>query len=55
MKLGDKIKASFLDFVIQTKTGLNKEVEALLVNASTSVAAKLEQAKKDFPNKASYH
>jgi uncharacterized protein YehS (DUF1456 family) len=49
-RVANKIKASFLDFVIQTKTGLNKEVEALLVNASTSVAAKLEQAKKDFPN-----
>jgi uncharacterized protein YehS (DUF1456 family) len=49
-RVANKIKASFLDFVIQTKTGLNKDVETLLVNASTSVAAKLEQAKKDFPN-----
>jgi hypothetical protein len=49
-RVANKIKASFLDFVIQTKTGLNKEVKALLVDAGTSVASKLEQAKKDFPN-----
>ena len=49
-RVANKIKASFLDFVIQTKTGLNKEVKALLVDAGTSVAGKLEQAKKDFPN-----
>jgi len=49
-RVANKIKASFLDFVIQTKTGLNKEVKSLLVDAGTSVASKLEQAKKDFPN-----
>lgn len=49
-RVANKIKASFLDFVIQTKTGINKEVKALLVDAGTSVASKLEKAKKDFPN-----
>ena len=50
IKIANKAKMSFLDYIIQTKTGLNNRVEELLVNDKTSVASKLEQAKQTYPN-----
>jgi hypothetical protein len=49
-KLSNKVKADFLDYIIQTKTGINDRIKELLVDPNTSVAVRLEQAKKDYPN-----
>ncbi len=46
----NKIVAAFLDYIIQTKSEINSEISALLVDAKTSVAAKLAKAKEDYPN-----
>jgi hypothetical protein len=48
-KISNKAKMAFLDYIIQTKTGLNGRTEDLLVNAKTSVANKLEVAKERYP------
>ena len=47
-KVAGKVKASFLDFVIQTQSNLNTEIKALVVD-NTSVADQLAQAKKRHP------
>ena len=47
-KLSNKVKADFLDYIIQTKTGLNSRIKELVVDPKTSVATRLEQAKKDY-------
>ena len=47
-KVAGKIKASFLDYIIQTQSGLNSEIEALVVG-SNSVADQLAQAKQRHP------
>ena len=47
-KVAAKVKASFLDFVIQTQSDLNTEIKALVVD-NTSVADQLAQAKKRHP------
>ena len=49
-KIALQIKASFLDYIIQTKTGLNSRIKELLVDNETSVAAQLEKAKAKYPN-----
>lgn len=49
-KVENKIVAAFLDYIIQTKSELNSEINTLLVDAKTSVAAKLTKAKEDHPN-----
>jgi hypothetical protein len=49
-RIASKIKASFLDYIVQTKTGINLEIKDLIVNAGTSVAAQLVEAQKNFPN-----
>lgn len=47
-RIAGKVKASFLDFVIQTQNTLNTEIKALVVD-NTSVADQLAQAKKRHP------
>ena len=47
-KVAGKVKASFLDFVIQTQSNLNTEIKALVID-NTSVADQLAQAKKRHP------
>jgi hypothetical protein len=49
-KLSNKVKADFLDYIIQTKTGVNSRIKELLVNENTSVAVRLEKAKKKYPD-----
>ena len=51
-KIANKVKASFLDYIIQTNTTpkLNSSIKTLLVDANTSVASKLEKLKEDYPN-----
>jgi hypothetical protein len=48
-KISNKAKMAFLDYIIQTKTGINGRTEDLLVNAKTSVANRLEVAKEKYP------
>jgi predicted NAD-dependent protein-ADP-ribosyltransferase YbiA (DUF1768 family) len=48
-RIANKLKASFLDYIIQTKSGLNSEIKALLVDAGTSVASQLAEAKRNNP------
>ena len=47
-RIAGKIKASFLDYIIQTQSTLNTEIEALVVG-SNSVADQLAKAKKNRP------
>jgi hypothetical protein len=47
-RVAGKLKASFIDFIIQTKLKLNEELSALTLG-SDSVASQLEQAKKKYP------
>ena len=49
-KIANKLKASFIDYIIQTGTGINNEIKSLVVDGGTAVADQLAQAKKDFPN-----
>jgi len=49
-RVASKLKASFLDYIIQTKTGANLEIKNLIVDAGTSVAAQLVEAQKNYPN-----
>ena len=49
-KISNKVKMAFLDYIIQTKTGLNNRIEELLVNPETAVVNRLEKAKQDYPN-----
>lgn len=48
-KIANKLKASFLDYIIQIKSGINTEIKDLLVEKGTSVADKLALAKKNHP------
>ena len=48
-KIANKLKASFLDYIIQIKSGINTEIKNLLVDKGTSVADKLALAKKNHP------
>ena len=48
-RIANKLKASFLDYIIQTKSGLNSEIKAVLVDAGTSVASQLAEAKRKNP------
>jgi len=48
--IANKIKASFLDYIILTKTEVGKEIERLMVNPETSVAARVVEAAKKYPN-----
>jgi hypothetical protein len=48
-RIANKLKASLLDYIIQTKSGLNGEIKALLVDAGTSVASQLAEAKRNNP------
>jgi hypothetical protein len=47
--IASKIKASFLDYIVQTKTGINSDIETLMVNGADSVATQLVKAKQDHP------
>lgn len=45
-KIANKLKASFLDYIIQTKTILGDQVKPLFVDASTNAALQIAEAKK---------
>jgi len=48
-KMGNKIKASFLDYVIQIKSGINNDIKTLLVDSTSSIDVQLAEAKKKYP------
>ena len=48
-KIASKAKASFLDFIIQTKSGLNSRI-AELTTGENSIAEQLAKAKLKYPN-----
>jgi predicted NAD-dependent protein-ADP-ribosyltransferase YbiA (DUF1768 family) len=49
-RISNKVRASFLDYVIQTRTGLNASIKPLLIDANTSVATRLAEAKTLYAN-----
>jgi len=48
--IANKLRSSFLDYIIQTKSGVNDRVKELLVSSADSVVSKLERAKQRFPS-----
>ena len=50
IKVGNKMKASLLDFIIQRRSDVSANLSADLVDTATSVASMLTRAKKEFPN-----
>jgi len=48
--IANKIKASFLDYIILTKTTLGGEMKKLMVDPDTNVAARVVEAAKKYPN-----
>ena len=49
-RISNKVRASFLDYIIQTRTGLNASIKPLLIDANTSVATRLAEAKTLYAN-----
>lgn len=49
-KIANKLKASFLDYIIQKRSDISTQLERLLVDEKTSVARMLVNAKKEFPD-----
>lgn len=48
-KVANKIKASFIDYLILTKTSIGSEVERLIVDPKTSVASRLGELAVKYP------
>jgi predicted NAD-dependent protein-ADP-ribosyltransferase YbiA (DUF1768 family) len=48
-RIENKIIASFLDYIIQTKSGISSEIKSLMIDAETSVVTKLANAKRRYP------
>jgi hypothetical protein len=49
-KIANKIRASFLDYVVQIQKGINSAIKPLLVDVNTSVANQLAEAKVKYPD-----
>lgn len=49
IKIANRIKMSFLDYIIQTKGGYNQDIERLLVDPSTNIANQLIMHKASHP------
>ena len=49
-RLSNLIRNSFLDYVIQTTTYLNKEIEPLLLNPETNIGVRLKEFKEKYPD-----
>jgi hypothetical protein len=45
-----KVKASFIDYIFQTKTDLTERLKELLVNPDTAVVGELAKARKTYPD-----
>lgn len=48
-KIANRIKSSFLDYIIQTKSNINDQIKALLVDGSDLIVERLTKAKKEHP------
>jgi len=48
-RISNKIKLSFLDYLVQTKSGINDDINSLLLEASGNIQEQLAQAKKAHP------
>jgi len=48
-KVASKLKASFLDFIIQTNSNIASKINTLLLDGETSVASQLVEAKSKYP------
>jgi len=48
-RVADKLRLSFLDYIIHIKKGISSEIESLLINSSTAITSQLEQARKRHP------
>ena len=49
-KISNLIRNSFLDYIIQTNSTLNNEIEPLLVNSDTNIAVRLQEMKAKYPS-----
>jgi len=48
-KVANKIRTSFIDYIVQTKGAANIDIQALMVATGTSIDTQLAAAKKDHP------
>jgi len=48
-KIADKLRLSFLDYIIHIKKGISSEIESLLIDPSTAITTQLDEAKKRHP------
>ena len=48
--IGNKIKMSFLDYIIQIKGDISGDIESLIANTQTSIASQLAKAKEEYPS-----
>jgi hypothetical protein len=48
-RISNKLKSSFLDFIIQNKSSINDEIYDLVVNGETALVAELETLKQKYP------
>lgn len=51
-RVANKLTLSFVDYIIQVKSGINKRIEELLIDPKTAVATKLIKAKEEYPHLA---
>jgi predicted NAD-dependent protein-ADP-ribosyltransferase YbiA (DUF1768 family)/adenylate kinase family enzyme len=47
--IGNKIKMSFLDYIIQVKGDINDSIKPLIADAETSIASQLTKAQAEYP------
>jgi hypothetical protein len=48
-RISNKLKSSFLDFIIQNKSSINNEIYDLVVNGETALVGELETLKQKYP------
>ena len=48
-RIANKLKSSFLDFIIQSKGNFNSEIYDLVVNGNTALVNELERLKQKYP------
>ena len=49
-EIGNKIKLAFLDFIVQTKSGINEDIASLINDTSDSIVVQLAEAQQQFPD-----
>jgi len=48
--IGNKIKMSFLDYIIQIKSDISDSIKPLIADTQTSIASQLAKAKEEYPD-----